>query len=157
MKKDFSQEFELTKLHVNIIVKDEISKKYLLLGSVVEYEEGFFSTLSLAISPADQITKCLTEYLHKNNLALSRYRELAREVNTSFSFVDDTPGSETIHICILAEVNSMNFDKFSDNDTKPLMVDLYELLEKLSASPYSNTTTELGIAQLIYEDKVLNS
>lgn len=157
MKKDFSQDFEFTKLYANIIVRNNVSKKYLLLRSTAEHEEDFFSTLSLTFNSANQLTKQLAEYLYDNNLILNSYRELAKRIDTSFSFADDTPGSEAINTCLLVEVDAIDLSKFSKDDTEPLMVDVYELLDKLSASPCYGITTDLGLAQLISEDKVLRS
>jgi hypothetical protein len=156
MKKDFSQDFEFTKLYADIIVRDVMSKKYLVLGSTAEHEEDFFSTLTLTFNSADQITRQLAEYLYSESLVLNSYRELARRVDASFSFADETPGSEAINVCLIVEVDALDISKFSKDDTEPLMVDVYELFEKLSASPYYGITTDLGIAQLISEDKILH-
>lgn len=160
MKKDFSQDFQFTELYADIIVRDVLTKKYLLLRSTVEHEEDFFSTLSLAFKThsTHQVTKQLAEYLYSNGLVLNSYRELAKRVGVSFSFMDDTPGSETTNTCFLAEVDVIDLGKLEEADTEVLLAeDVYELLDKLSVSPYYGIITDLGIARLISEDKALRA
>lgn len=157
MKKDFSQNFQVEKLHSELIIRDSVSKKYLLFTSTYEHEEDFCNTLTLDLETSSPISNQLAKYLYENNLILNSFRELARENNVSFSFIDETPGTESSTICLLVEVDVIDLAKLDDEDSTASFVNIYDFLAKLSAGPYFGITTDLGIAQLISEDKALNN
>ncbi len=157
MKKDFSQNFETSKFHAELIVRDSVSKMYLLYASTKEHEEDFYSTLALDLDTNSTVSIQLAKYLYDNNLILNSFRELARVNSVSFSLSDDTPGTETSNVCFLVEVDVIDNYKLDNKDAKASFVDIHDFLSKLLASPYFGLTTNLGIAQLISEDKILNN
>lgn len=156
MKKDFSQEFERRKLHVEIIVKDVLSKKYALFCSSAEYEDDFYRVLGVKFdSPAIQ-TLQLAKYLYENNFVLNSYRELVRQVDVSFSFTSEMPGTESVSVCILAEVDIIQ-GAAANTQVNMSLVDVHELSHKLSLSPVSSAEAALGVAKLLCEHHTLHA
>lgn len=75
----------------------------------------------------------------------------------SFSFIDDTPGTELVNVCLIVEVDVTDRNKLENECAEASFVNMYGLLAKFSASPYIGQIIGLGIAQLISEDRILNS
>lgn len=157
MKKDFSQDFEKEPIFAHLIVQDSVSKKYLVYASTEEHEEDFSHILTTNLEWDGPLSVQLAKFLYQNHLVLTYYRELARVGSVAFSFADDTPGVESVGVCFLVVVDVVTDSKLDQEHAKASFVDIYELLQKLSTSPYYGDVTLQGIAQLILEDKTLGN
>ncbi len=157
MKKDFIHDFDTDSVHAELIVRDSVSKKYLIYTSTEKHEEDFCRILRFDFDTGKQLSIQLAKFLYENNLVLNSFRKLAEETRVVFSFADDTPGVESTSLCFIAEVDVIEYGKLDQDHAKASFVSLRELLAKLEASPYFGIATDLGIALLISEDEILRS
>lgn len=102
MKKDFSQSFEQGKIEVLLLVKDARTKRYLVYNrpSTDYYDDDWMSVPHFELDNEAELTRTLVQYLYTLGFVVTNYRELAHQNGIAFSFVDDTPGSEWITICL---------------------------------------------------------
>lgn len=156
MRKDFSQNFDKRSLHADLIIRDSTAKKYLIYTPSQEHEKDFCHILSLELDPNEPLSIQLAKYLLHNKFALQSFRELARKTSVFFSFKDDTPGSERTNICLIIDAAIIDNHPLDQAMAKATFVDIYDLLSKLADGPYLSDTAQLGISQLINEDKNLS-
>lgn len=154
MKRDFSQEFENGSVHYELLIQHAVTKKFLLFKSTEYFEEDWYRTLTFKAYD-QEFTQALAKYLYDNQLLLNGYRELARQTDVSFSFVDKTPGSKTTSVCLLVVVDVPEGAELGRENEQAVFVDLGELLPRFSTSPGIGSLSYLGVAHLRAEAKEL--
>ncbi len=154
MKKDFSQSLEDNDaIRHHLLIQDSISEKFLLFLSTENYEDGWHRTLSVDVRVDKQFSLALAKYLYSEQLILLKYRELVSETTVRFSFLDDTPGSETTVKCLLARVDVVEGAKLDAENERVVFVELDEIIARLNEGPFMPTLVPEGIARLQSEAK----
>lgn len=119
-----------------------------------EWEEEFCNVFSFQVQSGELISQEIVKYLYRDGLDVLYLRELARENHLSYSFVDDTPGSSTDHVCFYVAVDSTNRTPRVFEGQSVEWVSLDELLDAMRNSPSLDRTVAAGIVQL-YGDRTL--
>lgn len=101
------------------------------------------------------LTQVLAKYLHDNQLLLNSYRELARQTDVAFSFVNETPGTELTSVSLLVVVDIPDNAQLDRENSQAIFVNLDGLLSKFSTSPAMGPLSHLGVAQLKAEANTL--
>lgn len=155
MKRDFSQKFDNEGVIYELLIQHSITKKFLLFQSTEEYEEDWHRTLTFETHDTQKLTQILAKYLYDNQLLLNSYRELARQTDVAFSFVDKTPGSEVTNVCLLVVVDIPENAKLGGDNERAVSVNLDELTAKFSTSPEISPLSYLGVAHMKAEARKL--
>lgn len=154
MKKDFSQPFTIEPLSVQLLVQDTSSKKFLLLRPTDDvYEYDWHSLLHCVVQPGEQLSRAVTRFLFEHDLIVYSLREMARQTNIAYSFADDTPGSETTMLCLLAHVDVLPGFSLDTDKQEAVFVPLDELLQALSNGPH-DPMARRSAAILVHEASI---
>jgi hypothetical protein len=153
MKKDFTQPFEYKGTHAFLLLQDTASGLFIIFADpedVEEYgEESAYHTFSINIASKTQgaISLQLARFLTDKGYVLNSFQELARKTSVSYSFVDDTPGSEQDTIAIHAQVDIVDKEKFKEQFG--VLVSLEEFAEHMASAMIRSTTVDLATTQLL--------
>jgi hypothetical protein len=159
MKKDFSQPFvsKDTMLVATLIVRESITRKYVLLSSSEQYEEDFYSLLSFDIDPKEQMSQQLGRYLYSKGILVGSYMELASKTGLGFSFIDDTPGTERVNRSLFVEADIPNIETVSSEGVVASLVTLDELIKDIQRSPYMSEVDITSLAVLKLKEELFNA
>src|SRR5438477_495383 len=109
MLRDFSQPFTIGPAEAFLLVEDSVSGKFIALESAEDTKElgegHAHRTFRLNIDPRKDFATQIAKFLHRQGSSLISLRELTRETNVAFSFMDATPGSQSDSICFHAIVD----------------------------------------------------
>ncbi|SRR6266540_1327630 len=155
MKRDFSQKFNTSNVRYELIIQHAITKKFLLFKSTEEYEEDWYRTRTFEAPDTQELTQVLAKYLYDNQLLLVSHRELARQTNVAFSFIDKAPGSETTGVCLLVVVDIPAEAKLGTENEQTVYANLDDLLSRFPSSPEIDSLSYLGVAHLKAEAREL--
>jgi len=154
MKKDFSQPLRVSdELHYYLLIQNSVTGKFLIFRSKDPFEDGWANTLGVGISKDRQLGLELTNYLYGKGLVLNTYRELVSQSSITFSFVDETPGSEKTEVCMLVSVDVTADAQLENSNVRAEFVDLEEIAPIFSESPFFPAVFGLGVARLQAESR----
>lgn len=150
MLKDFSQPFSVKKSLVYTLIEENTSSKFFCFMAREDMEDyGLsrgWSTLSFYSSPDKDFVNQLAAFLYKEGFSLNSFRELVRETQVSFSFVDNTLGELRDIICVRAKV-----DRIGKATKAVRLLTFEDFAKKLQISESASDTAKAGIAIIMNE------
>jgi hypothetical protein len=155
MKKDFTQPFNRGNTTTYLLIEDVVSQHFVVFATPAETEEyghDAYRTLHIELDERRDVsvTGQLADFLMTEGFALNSFRELARETEVAFSFLDDTPGNErdAIALYVRADITEKNtlFDK-----KEAQLLPLGEYADYLQEALFSSRMINVGIAKLLAE------
>jgi len=155
MLKNFSQPFETHASMTYLLIEDSISGNFLSLESaedVEEYGEGrACRTLNLNIDEQQDYTSQLVKFLYHNGIVLVSFRELLRETAVSFSFADDTAGSQSSTVCLHVIADIINDKPIGNKDDAAQFIPLTDLSQKLHGGEFGHKIVNASLIHLMLE------
>lgn len=156
MKRDLSQALKKDWTHVQLIVQDESSKKFFIIPDKEDkgyYSTDFFWLPTLDLNEAkESLPMLLIQELQEIGFVPNGYRELVRQTDIVYSFVDRTPGIYGELVCLY--VRAYKIDSMWQTDKLPGdMVELAEFAEKSQSAPANSPVVWRAVRQLIEEEK----
>ena len=129
---------------------------FFLIRSTNEYEKGWFSCLGLDVDPDEDELLQIVKFLESEGFSPTSVRELSRQKDLAYSFVDGTPGHTTEHICLIVDVDV--HDTLPQPDPKQeeerLFVSFEEYLRcyEDSDGPYQPEVLMAALTKLVSEN-----
>lgn len=155
MRNTSVQQFRIEPAHTYVIVQDDISKRYALLRPVDTWEDDFVNTFRF--EPVEgQVAPQIVRFLDSFGFDVVSFRELLRQTNLQYSFIDDTSGTASDSVCIHAIVNITNRAENVVDEQKLEWHTLTEVGEAMRRSPDDVPVVLLGLAQLLTEEMILD-
>lgn len=157
MKKNFTQPFTSEPTTAFIFMQDNVSGNVLLLYTYDNdeenggyYEEEACSLPYLDLDERSNVAQQLVKFVHSYGCSLSSFRELIRETDLAYSYVDDTPGTQRDTVCILARVDigENSFSNFAI-----AFLPLRKFADCLRESTMEDTVIDVALTRLLMENE----
>lgn len=153
MKKDFSQPLKKSGTTAYLLMQDAVSDRFVMFASkddIQEYGSADANrTLSVTLDETQDMSQQLIKFLYSNGFALTTFREVVRQTNVVFSFVDDTPGDQHNEVAIHVQVDIVNKKLFEQGEAN--LLSLNDYADDLMGTLFGNRIITLGIAKLLWE------
>ncbi len=149
MKKDFTQPLEISdttgaSLFIEIVT-DSPNRVFVVTKADEELLEDEYIPLTCELVANTEPVLQIIKFLRSKGLSVISCRELAKEQEATYSFVDDTPGTLDTHICY-----HIKADMFESQDDLNY-VEIEELREHINYASFASELEKVAANTLWYQ------